>query len=84
LAELQFPHASVQIVDKEGRWTREGYRFAFGLWTRTGSGATPAVNAAVSGTAGAAYTATEQQLINDLVSLVNQMRQTLVDNGLVQ
>ena len=40
------------------------------------------VNPAVSGTAGAAYTAVEQAIINDLVSLVNQMRAALVANGI--
>lgn len=39
------------------------------------------VNAAVAGTAGAAYTATEQTIINDLVALVNQLRAALVANG---
>lgn len=39
------------------------------------------VNAAIAGTAGAAYTATEQGLINDLVALVNQLRAALVANG---
>ena len=49
------------------------------------NGASPqieaAVNAAVAGTAGAAYTATEQTIINDLVALVNQLRTALVANG---
>lgn len=39
------------------------------------------VNAAPSATAGAAYTATEQGLINDLKALVNQLRAALVANG---
>lgn len=41
------------------------------------------VNSAVSGTAGAAYGATEQTLINDLVALTNQLRAALVANGIV-
>lgn len=40
------------------------------------------VNAAVAGTAGAAYTATEQTIINNLVALVNQLRAALVANGI--
>ena len=40
------------------------------------------VNPAVSGTAGATYTATEQTIINDLVALVNQLRAALVANGI--
>lgn len=40
------------------------------------------VNAAVTGTAGAAYTATEQAMINDLKALVNQLRTALVNNGI--
>lgn len=55
-----------------------------GLWKRCGSGGTVEINGAVSGTAGGSYTTSEQQIINDLVSLVNQMRQTLVDNGLMR
>jgi hypothetical protein len=41
------------------------------------------VNAAVTGTAGAAYTATEQGMINDTQALVNQIRAALVANGIV-
>lgn len=40
------------------------------------------VDPAVSGTAGATYTATEQAIINDLVTLVNQLRAALVANGI--
>lgn len=43
-----------------------------------------ASQAAVSGTAGAAYTATEQTLINDLVTLVNQLRADLVTLGIIK
>jgi hypothetical protein len=39
------------------------------------------VNAAVAGTAGAAYTATEQGMLNDMKALVNQIRTALVNNG---
>ena len=31
-----FPHSSVQIVDSQGRLTREGSRFLQELWERTG------------------------------------------------
>lgn len=41
-----------------------------------------AVSAAVAGTAGAAYTAVEQGIINNLVTLVNQLRTALVNNGI--
>lgn len=41
-----------------------------------------AVNAAVAGTAGAAYTATEQTMLNDLKALLNQIRAALVANGI--
>lgn len=40
-----------------------------------------AVSAAVAGTAGVTYTATEQGIINNLVTLVNQLRAALVANG---
>jgi hypothetical protein len=40
------------------------------------------VSAAVAGTAGAAYTATEQGMINDLKTLSNQMRTALVNDGI--
>lgn len=53
---------------------------AFGV-----NGATPqtaaSVNAAITGTAGAAYTATEQTLINDIKALSNQLRALLIANG---
>jgi hypothetical protein len=49
------------------------------------NGATPQVAAAVSGaiagTAGAAYTATEQGLINSLITQVTQLRALLIANG---
>lgn len=41
-----------------------------------------AVDAAIAGTAGVLYTATEQGLINSLLSLVNQLRGALVANGI--
>jgi hypothetical protein len=41
-----------------------------------------AVSAAVAGTAGVVYTATEQVIINNLVTLVNQLRTALVNNGI--
>jgi hypothetical protein len=40
------------------------------------------VNAAIAGTAGGAYTATEQGLINGTVTLLNQIRAALVANGI--
>jgi hypothetical protein len=40
-----------------------------------------AVNAAISATAGAAYTATEQTMLNDLKALTNQLRALLIANG---
>jgi hypothetical protein len=40
------------------------------------------VNAAISATAGAAYTATEQGMLNDLKALVNQLRTALNANGI--
>lgn len=39
------------------------------------------VNAAVTGTAGGAYGATEQAMINDLKDLTNQLRALLIANG---
>ena len=42
------------------------------------------VGAAVSGTAGAAYTGVEQAIINDLVTLVNNLRAALIANGIVE
>lgn len=53
---------------------------AFGV-----NGATPqtaaSVNTAVGGTAGAAYTATEQAILNNAVALLNQIRALLIANG---
>lgn len=50
------------------------------------NGATPqtaaTVNAAVAGTAGGSYTGTEQTMLNDLKALVNQLRSTLIANGI--
>lgn len=50
------------------------------------NGATPqtsySVDAAIGGTAGAAYTAAEQGLINSLISQVNKLRAALVANGI--
>lgn len=43
-----------------------------------------AAQAAATGTAGASYTATEQTLINDLKTLVNQLRSDLVTVGLIK
>lgn len=40
------------------------------------------LNAAISATAGAAYTAAEQGMLNDLKAIVNQMRAALVANGI--
>lgn len=53
---------------------------AFGCNTKAAQPAA-AVNAAVAGTAGAAYTATEQTMLVDLKALVNQLRAALVANG---
>ncbi len=47
-------------------------------------GLSDASQAAVSGSAGGTYTATEQQIINDLVTLVNQLRSDLVTMGLIE
>lgn len=53
---------------------------AFGV-----NGATPqtaaAVDMAVGGTAGAAYTGTEQAILNNAVALLNQIRALLIANG---
>lgn len=40
-------------------------------------------NAAISATAGAAYTATEQGMLNDLKALTNQIRAALVADGIM-
>lgn len=40
------------------------------------------VNAAIAATAGAAYTATEQGMLNDLKALVNQIRTALINDGI--
>lgn len=40
--------------------------------------------AAVSGTAGASYTATEQAMLNDVVKLANALRSALVSLGLIK
>lgn len=73
-------------------WMRSLYDYIYAptTWTVTGAfacnGATAqtsaAVSAAISGTAGAAYTAAEQGLINNTVTLVNQLRAALVANGI--
>lgn len=54
---------------------------AFGCNGQTAQAAA-AVNAAVAGTAGALYTATEQTMLADLKALVNQLRTALVNNGI--
>jgi len=41
-----------------------------------------AVNAAIAGSAGATYTATEQGLINSLIAQINLLRTALVNNGI--
>jgi hypothetical protein len=41
-----------------------------------------ALNAAISSTAGAAYTATEQTMLNDTKALLNQIRAALIANGI--
>jgi hypothetical protein len=69
--------SSVNITGAAGAFTVTG---AFGCNGATAQ-TTYSVNAAVSGTAGAAYTATEQAMINDLKALANQMRALLVANG---
>ncbi len=40
------------------------------------------LNAAISATAGAAYTATEQTMLNDIKALLNQIRAALVADGI--
>ncbi len=40
-------------------------------------------NAAITATAGATYTATEQTMLNDLKALINQIRAALVANGIM-
>ena len=51
----------------------------------TGDGQPTGANqAAVSGTAGGTYTATEQTLINDTVTLTNEIRAVLVELGLMK
>lgn len=73
-------------------WMRSLYDYIYAptTWTVTGAFAcngktaktSAPVNAAISGTAGAAYTATEQVLINSTTALVNQLRAALVANGI--
>jgi hypothetical protein len=81
LSDLQFPHWSASITEKDGRLTKNGHLFLLGLWTRSGSGASPVVNGAPTAAAGATYGATEQQLLNDVKDLLVQIRQIMVDNG---
>lgn len=45
---------------------------------------TAAAQAAVSGTADGTYSANEQTLINDLVTLTNELRTSLVNFGLIK
>jgi molybdenum-dependent DNA-binding transcriptional regulator ModE len=40
-----------------------------------------AVNAAVGGTAGGSYTAVEQAMLNDMKTLLNQIRAALIASG---
>ncbi len=78
-------------VDSKGRLTAAGNTSITGAASMTVTGvfgcngkpaqASAAVNAAVAGVAGGAYTATEQGIINALVALVNQLRTALVNNG---
>jgi hypothetical protein len=48
-----------------------------------GSNGAVSVGSDVSGSAGAVYGSTEQAMLNDLASLVNQLRAALVSNGIV-
>jgi hypothetical protein len=41
-------------------------------------------NPAISQTAGGAYTATEQAMLNDSKALLNQIRSVLIANGMMQ
>lgn len=48
------------------------------------AGYASAAQAAVSGTAGATYTATEQTLLNNTVTLVNALRDAMVKSGIIK
>lgn len=70
--------ASQNITGSPGPFTAVG---AFGCNGKAAQ-ASAAVNSAIAGTAGAAYTATEQTMLNDLKALVNQIRAALIADGI--
>lgn len=72
---------SAGIVSTTGVFSGAVTTGTFGCNGQTAQAAA-SVNAAVAGTAGAAYTATEQGIINDTAALVNQLRAALVANGI--
>lgn len=70
--------ANTPITGSPGAFTAVG---AFGCNGKTAQ-TSAAVAGSIAGTAGATYTATEQGLINSLITLVNQLRAALVANGI--
>lgn len=84
---------NIQIMD--GRYIQ----FALGTGTKIGTsttqkfafhGSTPVIQRsgsaqnAVVGSAGGTYTATEQTLINNLITLTNELRASQVEKGLIK
>lgn len=75
---------TVWIVDKDGDTWQNGSITAVGGFGCNSKAAQTAyaLDAAISGTADGTYNATEQGLINSLVSQVNKLRAALVANGI--
>lgn len=71
--------ANANITGSPGAFQAVG---AFGCNTKAAQTSATA-NAAIASTAGAAYTGTEQTMLNDLKALVNQIRAALVADGIM-
>lgn len=70
--------SNTNITGSAGSFTAVG---AFGCNGKTAQ-TSAAVNAAITATAGAAYGATEQAMLNDIKALLNQIRAALVADGI--
>lgn len=70
--------SNTNITGSAGAFTAVG---AFGCNGKAAQ-TSATVNAAIGGVAGAAYTAVEQTMLNDLRALVNQIRTALINDGI--
>lgn len=77
---------NVEAGTKLAEYTSGGLKFSkVGFYDKNPISQPASANqAAVSGTAGSTYTATEQQLLNNVVTLANALREALVNLGLIK